>query len=367
MMGDVDTLDPADQLRADIESAIEGQQKGQEPAPEPAVEPEPADDTAAEPTSADRERDEKGRFVAKAEEGEEPPVAQEKPKDEPKELPAPDATKTEIKPPPGFSVASKAIWDTLPQSVRDDIAKREQEVDNGFKRYSGLGKFAEEAERNGRTLQDAVNDYVSVENELKKDGIGGFEFLCQRLGWDPRRVLGAWGARYGVQWQQPARAPAETAAPPQAPPFDAEAMTRQLQQIARAEADARVQAMKADMERAHLDTQIAAFESDPANKYFSNVRQDMAKIVQAGKAETIKEAYEAACWLNPEIRAILINEANGGTNKEATAAASRSRNAAKAVGGAPTPGINPDASHKRQDLSLDEEIRAAIDAQVGAA
>jgi hypothetical protein len=92
----------------------------------------------------------------------------------------------------------------------------------------------------------------------------------------------------------------------------------------------------------------------------------MAVLVQAGKASDLQQAYEAACWLNPEIRAILLEETAAGRNKAATATAVKAQNAAKAVTGAPSNSHAGDAPRQR-NLSLDDEIRAAINAQRGAA
>jgi hypothetical protein len=362
---EVNANDPADQLRADIESAYAFHEKGGEPEPIEPVAPG-GDEPTEEPVVAadDRPRDEKGRFRA-AEGAEEPAEPAEKPAEAKVEPPAAiEQAKVETRPPPGFSVASKAVWEDLPQSVRDDIAKREADIEAGFQRFSGLGKFAEEAERNGTTLQNAITDYDSIEKALKQNFVGGVEYICQRLGVDPRRLAGVMAQRYGVAAQTNGQAaPTTQAVQPQAS-FDPEALRQQFQQIARAEADARVQAMKAETERASIDRDIAAFGNDPKNKFFANVRQDMAALVQAGKANTLQEAYEAASWLNPEIRSILIKETNSG-GKEAAAVASKARNAAKAVGGSPSPGAAPDASAKRNNLSLDDEIRAAVDAQIG--
>ncbi len=372
----LENYDPADELRSDIESAIAAQETGgvQEREPEPAEPSEPveaADESGeGETDDNERERDERGRFKAKGEGAEESAEPEEKPAEAKDEPAAAEVAKVEIRPPPGFSVASKAAWDALPQFVRDDIAKREQEVDNGFKRYAGLGKFAEEAERNGTSLQNAISDYSSIENALNQNFVGGVEYICQRLGVDPRRLAGVMAQRYGVAAPPQGMPPASE--PPgiqPAAPFDPAAMARELQQIARtearAEAQAQAEAFRAQAERTQINSQIEKFGANPKNKFFPNLRQDMAVLVQAGKANNLKEAYEAASWLNPEVRAILINEMNGGRNKEGAAAVSKARNAAKAVGGSPSPGINPDAARHQKDLSLDEEIRAAYDAQVG--
>ena len=327
--------DPADELRGDIEKAIEGQESDSD------VEGEPEPLSKDEPKTG---RDDKGRFRSREDkEAATPPDHASGPEGEVAPARPPEQVRG---PPPGFSVASKNEWDRLPQHIRDDIVKRETEVDNGFKRYSGLGRFAEEAERNGTTLQNAVSDYVQVETALRQDFIGGVEFLCQKMGVAPQAFLSAMLQRYGVSGEQ--------AHIPQA--VDPNAIATHAANMVRTE-----------FQQRDIDSQIEKFAADPKNKYFQNLRMDMAQIVQAGKAANLQEAYEAACWLNPEIRAILISETNGARDGKAANAVSRARNAAKAVGGSPSSGVNPDGVGKRQNLSIEDEIRAAIAAQEGAA
>lgn len=348
-MAQIDEIpDPADELSGDIEAAIEQQQRGGEPEPV-----EEAPESVVEETSAAPERDEKGRFKPRSE----APEAEAAPEKvtEPKEAePAPELGAVAQKPPPGFSVASKAEWEKLPQHVRDDIAKREAEVDNGFKRYAGLGRFAEEAERNGRTLQDAVTDYVNVESILRRDPVAGVEFLCQKMNFNPRALAWAMSQRYGANGQD--AQPTQNPGPQYTPPVDPRAIAEYAANVVRTE-----------FQQKQIDSDIVAFGADPKNKFFHNLRPVMAQIVQAGLATNLQQAYDAACWNHPETRAILINEANGGANKQASATASRARNAAKAIGGSPAEGINPDAKGKRQKQSIDDDIDAAIAAQEGAA
>jgi len=354
--------DPADELRNDIESAIAEQESGGEPSQEKVEAPEssPSEKLEDQESEGSRERDEKGRFKPKAEEESARSELQKQPLEAKVEVEQPKVAETPQRPPPGFSVASKSIWENLPQHVRDDIAKRELEIDNGFKRYSGLGKFAEEAERNGTTLQNAVSDYVAVETELNKNFFGGIEYLCHRfaskLGVHPQELLAGLGRRYGAS----------------ASDGQSEQQNYQPQQIdPRAIADYVTNVVRSEAQQREIDSQVEVFGADPKNKYFPNLRQDMAHIVQAGelsgKAVTLQQAYEAACWGHPEIRAILINEANGGKEKQAADKVSRSRAAAKAVSGPPASGVNPDLTDRKKNLSLDDEIRAAIASQEGAA
>jgi hypothetical protein len=232
--------------------------------------------------------------------------------------------------------------------VKEDIAKREAGIDAAMQRYGGLAKFADEAERNHTTLQAAVTDYVAVEAELRKDPIGGIDFLCRRLGWDPRAVLAGLAKRYlpapGGQNPQPAQTQQQ---------FDPNAIATHAANMVRTE-----------FQQREIESQIGQFAANPANRFFDNVRQDMSILVQAGKAADLQTAYEAACWLNPEIRAILLEESKAGQNRAATATAVRAQKAAKAVSGAPSNSHAGEAP-RRRDLTLDEEIRANVAAQHG--
>lgn len=262
-----------------------------------------------------------------------------------------------VRPPPGFSVATVQAWDALPEHVKADIAKRESEINGSMQRYGGLKTFAEEAERNGTTLQSAVSDYVAVETELRKDPISGVEFLFQRMGLNPLGVLKAWLSRYvpqqGSQGSQTQPAPQ--------PQIDPASIVAQARNAVRAE----FQQREYNSQMAAYGSDIEKFKADPANRFFPNVRQDMALLVQAGKAADLRQAYDAACWLHPEIRAILLEEAKGGQGGQRTAA--RAQNAAKAVTGAPSSNSHAGDAPRRRDLSTEEEIREAIKAQRGAA
>jgi hypothetical protein len=334
------------------------------PSSEPA--PDPGEDLSSDIRAAvktQRERGEDGKFKSSSKERGEPTSAAKgvatgtgdagkadgiagTAKAAPDSAPAPEPQRN--RPPPGFSVATKQAWDALPQHVKEDIAKREAEVDAGFKRYGGLGKFADEAERNNTTLQAAVADYVQVETELRKDFLGGVEFLCQRLGVQPRALLAGLAQKY---------LPRQEGQPqPQAQPqqqFDPNAIATHAANMVRTE-----------FQQREIESNIGLFAANPANRFFDNVRQDMAILVQAGKATDLQTAYEAACWLNPEIRAILLEESKAGQNRAATVTAVRAQKAAKAVSGAPSNSHAGDAP-RRRDLSLDDEIRAAIDVQRG--
>ena len=348
---------------------IEGDVGGQESAGDTAPSSEPSSDTAEELTSeirrsidTQRERGPDGKFVKGSGEQSRGPAkgvatgaAPDKPvpgnlgRDGKPAAQGPSAPAAEpsvgVRPPPGFSVATKQAWDTLPEHVKADIAKRESEFEGGLQRYGGLKSFAEAAERNGTTLQSAVTDYVAVEDELRKDPVNGVEFLFRKMGLNPLGILKAWLSRYVPQ--QGGQAPQ----PVPQPQIDPNAIASHA-----------VNAVRSEFQMREINNDIAKFSADPNNRFFANVRQDMALLVQAGKAADLRQAYDAACWLHPEIRAILLEEAKGGQRT-----AARAQNAAKAVTGAPGSNSHMGDAPRRKDLSLEEEIRANIASQRGAA
>jgi hypothetical protein len=345
-------------LTSEITAAVERQRGGGDKS-EPAETGSGGKDT--EVHSEGRARDEHGRFVAKApsEESEtEVPKEAAEPKDD-GEAPkvAPDAPK----PPAGFSAASKAQWDKLPDAVKADIAKREVVVADGFKqfsRYDGLGKFADLCERNGTNLTTAVAQYNQLENLFVRDPVAGITAICQRLNIDPRILTSAMQAHYGgllgpQGQQQPSQPPAVNGY--QQHQLNPEALINEA-----------VNRFNQQQSERDTQSQISAFMADPANRYFENVRPQMVAALQSGQASTLKEAYDAALWMNPETRAIMLQEekTKAPTQRSSVAAATQAKAAAKAVGGSPRPGLKSGGAID-PNASVTDTIIAAINAQRG--
>ena len=343
-------IEPASgDTRSIIEAAVA---KQREEAPAEAiesVEADPVGDTTAdeEKAASDRARDEKGRFAQKA--GDEPAPVETAPEAEPDKPAEPVKA---IRPPVGWPVAAKAEFDKLPAPVREAIARREEEVDKGFQKYGGLKPFVEEAEKYGTTLSEVVTRYRAVDRQLESDFLGGLDAIARQFRADPRSVAQAYAIRHGVSQ---AIGMTEQQQPPA------------YQQQERIDPNAIVQQVWGQFEekqqQRETQTAIQAFAADPKNVFFENVRDDMATLLSTGKAESLEDAYDKACWLNPETRAFRIKEQPSQTPKPNTQAIQQAKQAAKAVGGAPSPGFNPGAGQSNANISLRDQIKAAVAAQ----
>jgi hypothetical protein len=352
---------PGDDLRAQLTSLMSGETPT---APEQPSPPElDALDAGTEKTAAERARDEAGRFAKKPDEAEAPKaevpaVAAAKP-----EIPAANeqaAAEVAPRPPHGWNPEAKAAFEALPPAVKEAVARREQEVNAGFAKlaeYKPLEPLAELAKQNGTTLAQAVGEYRQFEVTLQNDFLGGIGFVCKRFGVDPTALANAILARNGGASHQSAapgagQQPNQTGAGPDLSPIMGElaSLKQYVQQN---------QQREAQQQQAAVQQQIEAFKADPKNLYFENVRPQMAKIMQAGLASSLQEAYDAACWQAPEIRNLLINQQGNGQAAAAqqAARATQARQASKSITGSPSVGV---ATGQAPASSLRGELEQAF-------
>jgi hypothetical protein len=346
-------------LRSTIVAAIEKQR-----APEPELDatPEPVEAKEAKTdkpeTEAERNerlRDDKGKFATEKNAVKTEP----KPADslaKPAEGEAEDEGKPALRPPPGWSPTAKVAFDKLPPEVQQAVANREEEVNKGFAKfqeYKPIDRFMEMAKQSGTTLDKALENYVGIENDLRRDFIGGISRICQNQGISPLALANQILARHGAAPSevQPGEQPE---ARQQAPSVDPAIM----QKISALETYIQQQ------QESGVQTEIQRFASDPKHTFFENVKKDMGQLISSGQAENLDDAYDKACWANKEIRALLIKQQQPVVSTaNAADAVQKAKAAAKATGGAPSAGFKPNAG--AEGGSIRDTIRAAVNAQRG--
>lgn len=107
-----------------------------------------------------------------------------------------------------------------------------------------------------------------------------------------------------------------------------------------------VEGMQTSAAAAHqtrVQSEIEAFRADPAHAFFDDVREDMGRVFQAGLAETLKEAYDLACYRNPDVRRRIEDSKRIAADTEAAEARRVAEAKARAGGvtGAPAHGSQP--------------------------
>ena len=256
-----------------------------------------------------------------------------------------------MRPPVGWNAAAKAEFARLPPAVQESVARREAEVNNGFKvlqDYKGLEEHTAAIKASGLTHAEFTKRAVDWEKALVSNGLGTANhvvgLVARNMGIPPAQVI---RMMIGQQTQQP-RAQQERQAVPQPVNIQAEVN----RQIAQREAEGKV------------DT----FLADPANLHVEAVASTMTALISDARARGVnldlKQAYDMACYADPEIRATLINrQGSPASLKDARQrqAADQARRAARATVGAPS-GL-PVRAATPSHASVSDAVRAAVAAQ----
>jgi DNA polymerase III alpha subunit (gram-positive type) len=61
-------------------------------------------------------------------------------------------------------------------------------------------------------------------------------------------------------------------------------------------------------EREKANYELTNFSSTGEKTHFEAVRNDMADLLEAGKAQSLEQAYEMAIWMRPDVRQTLIEQ-----------------------------------------------------------
>src|SRR6185437_12722421 len=104
------------------------------------------------------------------------------------------------------------------------------------------------------------------------------------------------------------------------------------------------QQRKQQAEQAELTRQIEEFSSSPNRPHFESVRDDMSKLLQAGYAESLDDAYDKAVWARPDIRSTLLKDEEAERIQEQAKVAETAKAKARSITGSPSGAAVPVAN-----------------------
>ncbi|EJB03760.1 hypothetical protein Rleg9DRAFT_2597 [Rhizobium leguminosarum bv. trifolii WSM597] len=289
-------------------------------------------DTAGQPRDG-----ENGRFLAKGQEqAGAQQVLQAQSRGQGIEQPAAGGSRV----PPGWSAEAKAQFTSLPGEVQAAIAKREQEVDNGFRvlqDYRGLEEFTPLIRQAGMTHADVMRRAIDWEKALIRDPVNTVLHVAKVAGVNLHALVNG---------------------------QTGEALRRNAQQVQPQPRSINVEAtVEHVLRKRDTETQVDAFLSDPANAHAEDVLEDMIALVNAGRATSLQDAYDAACWMRPDIRRQLISQTAQASvpqlHAQRAAAADQARRASRSISGSSAPGPTRDAA-RGQSTSIRDSLRDAM-------
>jgi hypothetical protein len=297
-------------------------------------------------SSPQRTRDEAGRF-AKAE-----AAARALKQGQPAVAPTaaqPVAPIDGPKAPAAWKPDSREHWSKLPPEVRQEVARREQEMGTILRQGTEHRKMAEGLERTLQPYRAFLHgDPLPAIGNLLQTAVD----LQTGTAEQKAAIVGQIIKGYGVNVETLAamldgQAPAQTQ--PQQfrdPRFDQ--FLGQLQQA---------QQQRSEQTRASASRQLEEFAGKA--EFLNDVREDMADLMalarQRGREMTLDEAYERACLAHPDVRSLYQQRKATQEAANARASTQRARAASSSIRHEPTaPAEGP------QSTSLRDTILAAM-------
>lgn len=333
----------SDDLRSALQEAFASKRE-EETVVDAAV--DTAADTAVEPkqqTTPD-DRDERGRFKPKE-------AAETATQEAPVEV-APEKPKRSA--PRAWPDEKKAQFESLPDDIQDFLLKREADVEKGFTKLDDERNF-------GKRVRDIVNPYMPIIQseggtaEAAIQDLLNTAYLLRRGTPEQKLELFRNTARqFGVdldqlnvsnEWVDPQVSALESRLAQ---------MQHQMEQFQRQSEQARIEPMI---------NEIQAFAATAP--HFERVKGLMSALLQNGAADSLKDAYDKACWATPDIRSTFEAEAQEKQRAEAQARIEAAKRASASVTGGP--GASIPTNPTSQDRSLRDELMANMRAAAGRA
>ena len=317
--------DRREMLESALEEVLEPQDEGKPVEEEHEEEEAPQD----EPT-----RNEKGQFVAKdeavAEEESPTDIAEdtaepEQPEEQPEisDIPKPTTWKKDLLP----------LWDKIAkgETLTKEESKKHLEYlnqrENEFKK--GVSVYKAEAER-AKALEEAINPFIP---ELQSQGIhpaawinnlGRAHMVLTKAPYEQKvQMFHRLAQDYGVNLNQSNE--------PQQP---VDPYTQQLmQQLYQVNQEVSTIKSRYEMEeQARLGNEIERVRSDKERfPHFDMVREEMAQLLELGKAQDLETAYAKAVRLNDEVWAVEQERLLSSAKKQASQAQQVARAKATAI------------------------------------
>lgn len=312
---------------SDIRSALEEAFSKADEAPKTTVEATSEPVATVEPAEAektvvasDKPRDEAGRFAPKAEK-EAPPV-------EPAPAPAPTGERNP------FSSWKPAAQQAFMKAERGEPLTADE-----------LKLLKSEAERREADFHKGVSEFKSHSERAKAydAAIAPYQQHLQKLGVDAPTAINALmkadvtlraadpitKAQYFAQLAEEYGVDLAQVQNPQPVDPQTQFLMQQLNELRQSQQMWQNQVQQQEQMRVQQELQSFQTAERP---HFDAVRNDMADLLETGKAKSLQEAYDMAVWMRPDVRQSLIDQQLADAQRKALEQAQAQRAKTAAVG-----------------------------------
>jgi hypothetical protein len=318
----MDNLTPQEAETTDIRASLEASFNAAETSEVTEVQADQTigDDVIADEAKADRTRDEKGKLAKTASETD---VKTTETGLEATETPQPKPSPKSLK----KELADKH-WATLAPELQDALLQRDADYEKGIEGYRTSAERGQAFEKIvspymatiqslGATPEQAVGELLRSDYILRSGSpqqkMQMMAQIFRDYAIDPMQTFNY--LQNGAPQIDPAIAPVYQ---------ELQTLRQQQERLVREQQERENQALTSEIERAKV-----------GKEHFDAVRDDMAALLQAGRATDLDDAYDKAIWARPDLRASLLQQEREKAMESArsTTQAARSQAAAVSVKG----------------------------------
>lgn len=228
---------------------------------------------------------------------------------------------TPVLPPAHWVGNGKVSWEKLPYPVKQAIAQDYQQFEPLRAIAPAIQQYAPLLQqRYGGNVSQGVASVLQLYDNAVNRPVDFIRDFCQQFNIDPQSLAGrpadpSQGQAEAEPWQQ-----------------ELAAVKGQLQALAQQPLIAQQTQIQTEVESFSRQTNT---DGSLAHPYYNDVKPLMAALFTSGQARTLQEAYDQACYANPQIRQSLMAMEAQRQADERRRAADTAKQAAATVTGAP--------------------------------
>jgi len=374
MEANTTTPEENDDLRSSLEAAYEEKTDLEPETPEkddqtPEETQNSADSTAETDENTSLNEELTKNSAKTAEEGEKKPFVEvKKPNQPPKqEESLEERTYNTEKPPVGWKPAVREHWDGLPDEVKQEVVRREREIDDRLRETKNERQFAHQVMETLQPYQafikaDGVSPMQAIDNMMSTVAMlrtGTADQIAQVLSEVTQKYgIGRFGKEFVGKLDSALSGRVPKPEDEQTNAFRQE-IQKELQPIKEFQqqlTQRQQQQMQQKEQEAYQYLQNFAQE----HEYFQDVAEDISAILEAaqqrGKQVTLEQAYEMACNMNPEIKPLIEKKRQAEAAKSQNEVAQKAKRASVGIrGSAPM-----DSAQQSGGGSLRDDLEFAL-------
>jgi len=235
--------------------------------------------------------------------------------DLPATLPEPTAasestapTAPEAPPEPGWKAYPKtwkpehsAHWNSLPEAVKEEAQRREDDFHKGLEPYKAKAQMGERLERLLKPHEEVIQRYGLDTEKLLGNLLQAQMQLSLGKPEDRVALIKQLLTSYNID---PATLGGQPAG--DAPYIDPTLVTLQSE-VAEVKSALNAEQQRRTVElRKQAAAEVESFRADKANDLFDQAANEIGQILKSDSKITLAEAYERATWVNPDTRKIRM-------------------------------------------------------------